>query len=329
MDQPYRIFGSEMSPYSVKIRAYFRYKGIPHQWLARRQHEDEFQKFARLPIVPLVVTPEGDGIQDSTPIMEKLDTLFPDPSIHPDDPALAFLSALIEEYGDEWGNKLMFHFRWWHERDQHAVSYALARGMSPDGDTAEVDKITAMVRERMTGRGHFVGSSAATAPLIDGYFDRLLAILEPHLEGRKYLLGGRPAFADFGLASQLYEMALDPTAGGIIRARAPNVMAWAMRMMEPHDDGPFEDWDALRPTLEPLLADAGAHFLPWSTANASALMAEQEEFSVELGGATYTQKPQKYHARSLKVLRERYAAVADKAALDPILEKAGCLAYLT
>jgi len=27
----YRIFGAEMSPYSVKVRSYVRYKDIPHQ----------------------------------------------------------------------------------------------------------------------------------------------------------------------------------------------------------------------------------------------------------------------------------------------------------
>ncbi|MGO1501301.1 MAG: glutathione S-transferase N-terminal domain-containing protein, partial [Marinobacter sp.] len=105
MNDIYRIFGSELSPYSVKVRAYFRYKNIPHQWLSRRANEDEFQKYARLPIVPLVVTPDDQGIQDSTPIMEKMDLVFPEPSIHPEDPTLAFLSCLIEEYSDEWANK--------------------------------------------------------------------------------------------------------------------------------------------------------------------------------------------------------------------------------
>jgi len=35
MAESYRIFGAEMSPYSVKVRSYFRYKGIPHQWILR------------------------------------------------------------------------------------------------------------------------------------------------------------------------------------------------------------------------------------------------------------------------------------------------------
>lgn len=329
MTDAYRIFGAEMSPYSVKVRAYFRYKGIPHEWLSRRQHEDEFQKYARLPIVPLVVTPDGKGMQDSTPLMEKLDAAFPDPSIHPEDSTLNFLSALIEEYGDEWGNKLMFHHRWYTEPDQLATALVLARGAAPYADSDTVDEMAKTIRERMTGRGHFVGSSDATAPLISGYLDRLLEILAPHLEGRKYLFGARPAFADFGLGLQIYEMALDPTAGAIIRARAPCVLAWAYRMTEPRNDGSFESWDELRPTLEPLLQNIGDYFLPWSTANAAALTAGEENFSVDLGGQAYAQPPQKYHARSLKVLRERYAAVSDKTALDPILEAAGCLVYLS
>jgi len=49
---------------------------------------------------------------------------------------------------------------------------------------------------------------------------------------------------------------------------------------------------------------------------------------VALNGEDYKQQPQKYHARSLKVLRDRYEAVVDKSALDPILEAANCLSYL-
>jgi len=324
----YRIFGAEMSPYSVKVRAYFRYKNIPHQWLSRRTNEDEFQKYARLPIVPLVVTPDEQGIQDSTPIMEKMDALFPEPSIHPEDPTLAFLSALIEEYGDEWGNKLMFHHRWYYQEDQLATAHVLGRMMAPDADRKSVEEMAVKIRTRMTGRGHFVGSSDETAPLISKYFDDLLAILEPHFENRKYLFGRRPAFADFGLAAEIYEMALDPSAGAIIRARTPKTLAWAFRMLEPRDDGPFESWEELRPTLDPLLRNIGDYFLPWTTANAKALAAGDENFSVTLVGDVYRQPPQKYHARSLNVLRDRYEAVVDKTALDPILEAANCLNYL-
>ena len=328
MTAPYRIFGNEMSPYSVKVRAWFRYKGVPHFWLQRSQHREEFEARARLPLIPLVIAPDDRAIQDSTPIIEALEAEYPEPSIHPDDPALRFLSALIEEYGDEWGNKLMFHHRWYSEVDRRATALVLARSFLPDGDAAAVESLADQVRERMVGRVHFTGSSPENAPLISRYLDDLLAILESHLESRKYLFGARPAFADFGLAPQLYEAALDPTAAGIIRARAPKTLAWSYRVLEPHNEGPFERWDSLKETLTPLLANAGAFFLPWSRANSDALEAGDERFSVDLPGGAYVQAPQKYHARSLVALRQKYSAAADAPGLDAILAETGCLPWL-
>lgn len=328
MDGAYRIFGSEMSPYSVKVRSYFRFKGLPHNWIPRRAENDEvYRRYAKLPIVPTVVTPDDEGLQDSTPIMERLEAEHPDPSIYPADPDLAFLSALLEEFGDEWGNKLMFHHRWYAPVDQNAASLILARLALPQGGEAEVAERAAMVLARMSGRGGFVGSSPATAPLITRYFFELLDLLEPHLSGRNYLFGARPSFGDFGLAAQLYEASIDPTCSAGIRARGPAVLAWCYRMLEPRLDGEFERWSSLQPTLEPVLAYVGRYFLPWSDANARALASGAADFSVDLPGGVYVQAPQKYHAKSLGVLRERYQK-ARSHALDAILDCTDCARWL-
>ncbi len=326
----YRIFGSELSPYSVKVRAYARYKKIPHTWIPRDQRSnDEFGKYAKLPLIPLVVTPDDQAMQDSTPIIERLDTVFPEPSIHPGDPSLAFLSALIEEYGDEWGNKPMFHYRWFYEPDQQSTGERLARGMAPDLPDDQVAGLQQTIIERMVPRLSFVGSSAATKGQIEGSFLRLLAIVEAHLAHRSYLFGARPAFGDFGLAAQLWECSTDPTAGALMRGSAPRVVAWGERMLDPTSDGEFEPWDALAPTLMPLLREeVGGVFFPWSAANAEALASGQKEFTVAIEGAPFSQQTQKYHAKSLAALRARYAAVSDRSTIDPILEAAGCLRWL-
>jgi glutathione S-transferase len=319
-----------MSPYSVKVRSYARYKGIPHAWIARRSDNDEtYRKYARLPIVPTVVTPEGEGLQDSTPIIETLEAKFPDPCIHPDAPELAFLSALLEEFGDEWGNKLMFHHRWYDPIDQQSASLILARLSLPGGAKIEVAARASTILQRMSARGGFVGSSDAMAPLITAYLLELLDILEPHLTTRSYLFGARPCFGDFGLASQLFEASLDPTGSSLLRARGPHILDWCYRMLEPRPDGAFETWAALEPTLTPLLAYVGRYFLPWSDANAKALTEGRVEFSVDLPGGAYVQGPQKYHAKSLAALREKFVAVKGDAKLYEILEAAGCAAYLS
>jgi hypothetical protein len=97
-------------------------------------------------------------------------------------------------------------------------------------------------------------------------------------------------------------------------------------MLWPRAEGPFEPWPALAPTLMPILTkQVGGKFMPWTIANEKALAEGKEEFSVKLGDEVWIQKPQKYHARSLTMLRAKYAAVPDKAALDAVLEEAGCL----
>jgi len=329
----HRIFGVELSPYSVKVRSYFRYKGIPHEWIVRGPAtQEEFQKHAKLPLVPLVVSPDGHAIQDSTPILEHFEARFPEPSIHPREPVASFVSALLEEFGDEWGNKWMFHYRWRRDEDQIAAAERLAETMAPPGLDAEKRRgIAAGIRERMVGRVWFVGSSDQTAQQIEDSYQATLGMLERHLASRPYLFGRRPAFADFGLWGQLYECSIDPTTGRLLRERAPAVLAWVTRMQEPKGEGDFERWSALEPTLLPLLeTQVGALFLPWSDANARAIAAGREEFTVQLAGHAWTQKPQKYHARSLAALRAKLAAVpaGERPALDALLSRAGCLKWL-
>ena len=137
MAREYHVHGIELSPYSVKVRSYFRYKGIPHRWIPRSlDTEGEYQKFAKLPLVPLVVTPEKEGIQDSTPIIEHVEGLHPEPSIHPGDPVAKFISVLLEEFGDEWGNKWMFHYRWAREADILSAAGRIARSSQPESSGA-------------------------------------------------------------------------------------------------------------------------------------------------------------------------------------------------
>jgi glutathione S-transferase len=326
----HRIFGSELSPYSVKVRSFFRYKNIAHEWILRSPAvQAEFQKYAKLPLVPLVVTPDGEGIQDSTPILERFEALHREPSVTPDDPALAFISALLEEYGDEWGNKWMFHYRWRYQPDVWSTAERIAVQMMGAQGTLAVAQARAAVAERMMGRLGFVGSNDKTQPLIEASFKHALALLDRHLATRPYLLGGRPAMADFGLWAQLYEAATDPTPGAIMRASAPNVMAWVGRMVSPEAEGPFEAWPALAPTLMPLLKEeVGGLFLPWSVANSSAIAGNAKTFEVMLGGTAWSQEPQKYHARSLAEIRRKYAAAKDAPGLQAILRDSGCLGPL-
>jgi len=331
MSDVYRVFGSEMSPYSTKVRSYCRYKKIPHEWLLRSENMEEYKKYARLPIVPAVATPEDEALQDSTPIMETLEAKFPDPSIYPADPTLRFLSELIEEFGDEWGNKWMFHYRWAREVDQVDTAKRLVGEMMVGATDEQMAPMVTQVQTRMAGRIGVVGSNEATAPIIEKDFQQGVALLETHLANRPYLFGACPSFGDFGLAAQIHQAWTDPTAGGILNKRAPQVCAWHQRMLDPDAEGDFEAWDSLSSTLQPFLRGSVRLFLTWSAANADAIAAGADELSVKLDGKAWSQSvggPQKYHAKSLKELRRKYSEVADQPKLSEILEDAGCLEWL-
>jgi len=326
----FRLFGAELSPYSVKVRSALRAKQLPFDWIVRDQeHMPEFQRLAKLPLIPLLVTPKQEVLQDSTPILEWLEERQPEPGFHPGDPRLRFLSELLEEFGDEWGNKWMFHTRWARRVDQDSAAARLVDEMNPglpaDARAGAVEKL----RERMVGRVWFVGSNERNAPRIEASFRETAALLESHLATRPYLLGARPAFADFGLAPQLYELWTDPTPKQLLEERAPRVVAWVQRMLAPRAEAGFERFEALRPTLAPLLAQqVGRLFLPWADANARAIESGAESFEVHLAGEPWQQKPQKYHARSLAELRRKYRAVAGDPDLDGLLRETHCLEWL-
>jgi glutathione S-transferase len=327
MTAPFRLYGAELSPYSIKVRSYLRYKGVEFEWLPRSQaRQEEFARYAKLPLIPVLVDAEETALQDSTPIIEELEAQFPEPSITPQEPALAFLSALLEDYADEWLNKAMFHYRWSYPEDQESAARRIT-DMIFEG-VEKPEGIEEAVRTRMIGRLYHVGSSAETTPLIEGSFTRLLGMLDRLLASRAYLFGGRPSLADFGLAGQLAQLLSDPTPGALMKAQAPNVVRWIERMEYPRPEGAFASFAAVRDDLSELLrAEVAGAYLAWMAANARAVADDASGVAVDLGGTMFTQKPQRYAAKAFAELQRKRASV-DDAALAALLEETGCDAFL-
>ena len=326
-----QLLALEMSPYSVKLRSYLRYKGISFEWITRGPRTEKlYQRHAKVQLIPLVIFPDGSSMQDSTIIMEHLETLHPEPSMHPAEPAARFLSELLEEFGDEWCNKLMFQYRWGPLVDQKSSASRIARAGLEGHRLRPFWPIAAVfLRRRMVPRMAFAGANPTNRPHLEASWHRTIEILEAHLADRPYLFGGRPAFGDFGIWGQVHQASTDVTAGGHLRESAPAVLRWVDRMSEPVAEGEFEPLDALLPTLSPLLEEQIAgRFLPWSVANAKAYAAAEPQTCLEFDGELYEQKTFKYHAWSLGQLREKLERVASDPALRSVLEETGCAAYL-
>ena len=328
----FRLLGLPLSPYTMKVQSYLDFKGLDYEWISRSmKNEKLFQAHAKVQLIPLLFFPDGEVMQDSTPIIERLEREYPQSPVHPEDPALWFLSCLFEEFGDEWCNKLMFFQRWFYPADAKATGDRLA-GYRLEGQWwGALGKpiLSHLMVRRMVPRLSFAGANETNIPQLQQSFIDLSAMLDAHFASRPYLLGERPCFGDFGLWCNLHQAWTDPTAHAYLEANAPKLVAYIQRMLAPKIEGAFEPLDSLSPTLEPILqSEVAERFLPWMAANHAAYAAGEKETSLTMKGAPFRQKTFKYQVATLDELRRKLATVADNAPLTAVLERTGCLPFL-
>jgi len=329
---PFKLLGLEASPYTMKVKSYLIYKGLPFEWITRSQaNEPLFQKHAKVQLIPLLFFPGGDTMQDSTLIIERIERETGGTSIHPEGKTLWFLSCLFEEFGDEWCNKLMFFQRWFYAADAKATGARLAHDRLEGKWWRPLAKpiVAHLLVRRMVPRLEYSGGNATNVPQLKQSFEALVGMLEAHFQSRPYLMGGRPSFGDFGLWCNLYEAWTDPTAKAYIETNAPKLVGYIRRMLAPKAEGPFEALEALMPTLAPILRqEIATRFLPWMQANQEAFHAGQKETRLTMNGHIFQQKTFKYQSITLDELRRKFSTVADEPKLVDLLDETGCLPFL-
>jgi len=335
MDQPLRIVGAPGSPYSRKLRAVLRFRRIACAWINQGSPESRSLPQPRVQLLPQLILTRPDGTAaahtDSTPLIRELEQRFSGRSVIPADPVLAFVDALLEDYADEWLTKAMFHYRWAYAPDVANAAAILPRWFRTDQPESDALAFGRMFAERQVGRLAVVGSNAVTAPVIEDSYRRLLVLLDAHLTHTRFLFGGRPAAADFGVFGQLTQLVgFDPSPAAIAHQLAPRIVAWVdvtedLSGLEPQE----HDWTeraALPDTLRSLLAEVGRTYVPFLLGNAAALAGGAEMVECVIDGRPWTQRPFPYQAKCLRALRDAYAALSaeDRAAVDGFIAGTGC-----
>jgi glutathione S-transferase len=328
----YTIHGGLGSPYSMKMRAIFRYRRLPHIWKQVDMADRSMFAKVKAPVIPIIEFPDGSWHNDSTPMIFALEKLHSERSIIPDDAGQAFLAYLLEDMADEWGTKAMFHYRWFRERDQKQMSEWLSFDRLHGQGRDAIVQSAAMFRARQVGRMALVGCTPENAPIIEQSAREIMALFEAHVTQESYLFGTRPSLADFGWMGQLSQLAVDPTPDDLMREIAPFTFRWLMNLDDASGvEGAWRDPSApASPAIKGFLKMAGEVYFPFLLANAAAFEKGDKTFSVTLLGRTYSQGSFRYQQRCLWDLREAYAKLdgAAKARIDPLLAETGCLAPL-
>lgn len=264
------LYGQKLSWYSTKIRAYLLYKGIDFFELSptlltyygtiRRRFGD--------PAMPVVVTRDGEWIQDSSIIIEKLEARYPQPAIVPANPVQRFVASLIELWADEFWHVAAVHTRWSYPEQNYPIWEAeMGRGFAPGMPGFLQRRLAAIPKKMMLDYLPQLGIVKEQIPLIDRWLATQLDLLDTHFSTMPYLLGSRASIADFAMFGPLDgHIYRDVSSRGPLIDSRPHLHAWIQRLSTRKPQpwpGEFPDSNALPKTLKPLFQSIFGEMVPY------------------------------------------------------------------
>ncbi len=337
MNEAWSFYAVPMSYFSAKLRPALRYKKIPfHEiWANAAVYREVIVPKVGWPVIPVLISSQGECLQDSPRMLERIEEMVPQPPLFPADPALRMVAEVIQDFCDEAMLLPAMHFRWSFPEQRKWIENDWSSTMGPE---------SLEFARRMEGSLAFLGISERTKPLIDDWYVELLDLLDSHFETNRFVLGDALSLADLALAGPFYaHLGRDPVPARIMRERAPWVMTW---LHEVNDAAPPAPWAAepvVAPTLLPLLAEIGRVFVPMQLAasaagaEAAASLASGEAVPRVLGfceqpllGIEEQRMINSYSLWRHRRSAARYAAL-DSAARERVagyLEPAGIMPYL-
>ena len=267
-DGRYFLYSMQLSWYSAKVRPYLRYRRLPfdERTPTFREYNVEIKRRVGHAVVPVVITPEGEWLQDSSVILERLDERFAGEPIIPATPRQRFASYLLELWADEFWLPAGVHARWSFPENYPKWRDELSAAFAP-GWPRVLQRLFPLTLKRFMLRTNLqVGATPEQRPLIERWMDRQLDALERHFAVHPWVFGQRPSLADFSLAGPLcghlcYDEA---SCERWIRPR-PHLHMWSQRMWTgiPEAAGPYAANDTIPETLQPALESAVREMTPY------------------------------------------------------------------
>ena len=265
----YILWGANWSLYTAKVRPYLIKKGVEYVEVcpSHPHWDDHVLPTVGYFTVPVLETPEGDIIADSTEIMEFLEPKFPNPPMLPEDKTLAALAHLIHSFGSEGLTKSAMYLRWNTSFDNRL--FARSEFERTLATPEQADGFAQSMRAYLPILGVTLDHGVDVA--IETSIDKLYQALNEHFLRYPYILGGVPSLADYGLMGPLYaHHGRDPASSNALKQRAPALYRWIETMQRSPIPDP-EVWqvpqeyfqvDDLPDTLISFLKLIGENFVP-------------------------------------------------------------------
>jgi glutathione S-transferase len=190
VEPPYIFYGVQLSFYAGKVRSYLRKKRLP--FVERETSHPGFTAAAAKvgnSNQPMIETPEGEVVQDTTEIIDFLETRHPNNSVYPDGPVQRLIALLFELYGDEGLMKPAMHYRWnFPEQNDAFLMEEFGRSMRTEPSAREEGlKSAAMLQGFMRTKCiPALGVTPGSAAVIETAYEDLLDQLELHFRLHPY-----------------------------------------------------------------------------------------------------------------------------------------------
>jgi glutathione S-transferase len=319
------VHGLSVSYFTRKVTGYLDYKGV--RWRLRPSIGINLEARAAgwNGGIPVLTTPTGELIWDSTAIILHLEHLHPTPAVLPPDPLLAFLGYVLDDFSDEWLYRHAVGTRWLYPENTASGSWDIAREGAVEFP-GDISATRAAVSAAMTACLPRLGTTPGN---IDAWVAESLMpwqrALAAHVQAHGYLLGGRPSLADFALfGGNVAHFINDPLCCRWMERDAPAVIPYTHALLIAPDREPGTWFGAgdLPESLVTLLAEAGRHYLPWvarATREGSAVVRFAHGDAAEIATTNFL-------TTARGVLLARYLS-ARSPALDAVLERAGIVRY--
>jgi glutathione S-transferase len=238
--RPYILYGAYASFYTGKTRSYLRKKGIP--FIERLPSHPRFREYvsptAQSKRIPILETPDGRVIQDTTEIFEYLEPRFPNPSALPPGPRQRLAAYLIDLFASE-NMRIAWHYRWNFPDNLSFVTKDFGRSFKPQGSDADLQRYGDLIARQMDGHRANLGVTPELYGTLEKIYFDLLDTLERHFTTTPFLFGGLPSVGDFGLMGPMFaHLGRDPHPRNLMQSRSPRVFRWVEHMNTPEIRSP-------------------------------------------------------------------------------------------
>lgn len=262
----YRLYGWHLSYFTGKVRCYLRYKRIPFedrpvdlftltQTIKRKTGEV---------VMPVLVTPEREWLQDSSVIIDTLEVRFPERPVIPITSVQRFAAYLFEAWADECWVPIAMHTRWSFPENYALFEREAGGHLLPGFPRVLQNRAAGNVAKMLRSLLPNVGVRPEQFETMNAWTAQMLDWLDAAFAAQPYLFGGHPTLADFGLVGTMYaHLGRDPWPARELIAPRKHLRAWIDRMADPPETfGSLMEGDELPPALAPVFNAIFAEFTP-------------------------------------------------------------------